>query len=314
MDRKSLEKSVTGIENAYKSFFSGGGYPKFKSKRLSGSFTSGQTNSIQNGTISISRIKNIPIVISRTFEGKIKTVTITKTPTGKYFASVLVESGYALPSKPSSTAAGTIGIDLGLTHFAILDNGTKIDNPRFLKSSIERLKVLQRRASKKKKGSANRKKANLKVAILHEKITNKRTDFLHKLSHKLTHDNQVDTICIEDLNVKGMIQNHKLAQSISDASWSEFTRQLKYKCDWYGKNLIQIGRFEPSTKTCSNCGELNKTLTLKDREWVCAGCGSIHDRDVNAAKNIKSKNFSGKALPSASAEPTTIVGAVKQEF
>ncbi len=221
-----------------------------------------------------------------------------------------------LPSKPKITPEKTIGVDLGLTHFAILDNGEKIENPKFLKKELDRLKILQRRASRKKKGSNNQKKANRKVAVVHERITNKRTDFLHKLTYKLTHENQVDTICAENLDVKNMVQNYNLSQAIYDVSWSKFIELLKYKCDWYGKNLIQIGRFEASSKTCNCCGNKNENLTLNQRIWQCEKCNETHDRDINAAKNIKfmGLKISGEALPVEPVELSTVVEAKKQEY
>jgi len=170
------------------------------------------------------------------------------------------------------------------------------------------LKVLQRRLSKKKKGSKNRKKAVLKVAKLHEKISNKRNDFLHKLTHRLTNENQVDSLAIEDLNIAGMMKNRCLAQAVADVSWSEFFRQLEYKAEWRGKNLLKIGRFEPSSRTCDVCGTVNRELTLSNRNWKCA-CGAEHDRDVLAARNIKrfalvndNLKYSGQGLPGESAE------------
>jgi putative transposase len=177
-----------------------------------------------------------------------------------------------------------IGIDLGLKDFAVLSNGEKISNPKYLRQHLHQLKKLQRQASSKTKGSNNRKKANLKVAKEHEKIANLRKDFLHKLSTKLIRENQ--TVCLEDLNVSGMMQNHCLAQGISDVSWSMFGDMLKYKSDWNGKNVLTIGRFEPSSKMCHCCGEINHRLTLADREWKCS-CGVKHYRDLNAAMNIR---------------------------
>lgn len=182
----------------------------------------------------------------------------------------------------------TIGLDLGIKDFVVLSTGEKIANPKLMKQYESKLKKAQRILSRRVKGGQNRNKAKFKVAKVHEKIANVRKDFLHKLSHKLTHENQVNSIVIEDLAVCNMVKNHKLAKSISDCSWSEFVRQLEYKSEWYGKNLIKIGRFEPSSKLCSTCGTINQELTLKDREWTCDGCNTRHDRDINAAINVKS--------------------------
>jgi putative transposase len=188
-------------------------------------------------------------------------------------------------NKPVSETK-TIGIDVGIKSFAVCSHGLSFESNRYLKNSLERLRCLQRRASRKKKGSNNRKKANKCVSILHERITNQRVDYCHKVTTGLIRDNQAETFVIEDLAVVNMLKNKKLSQAISDVSFGEFFRQLKYKSEWYGKNLIVIDRFAPSSKRCSDCGEINQELTLADREWTCV-CGSHHDRDLNAAINIK---------------------------
>jgi len=177
-----------------------------------------------------------------------------------------------------------IGIDLGIKDFLIDSNCNKIANPKYLKQSEKKLVKLQRELSRKQIGSSNRNKARIKVARCYEHIANQRNDFLQKLSTQLIEDN--DIICIEDLQVKNMVKNHKLAKSISDCSWSEFTRQLQYKADWYEKTIVKIDEFYPSSKTCSCCGNKLNELTLDVREWTCPNCGVVHDRDINAAKNI----------------------------
>lgn len=318
VDSQALQASVKKLDRSFKNFFKGSGFPKFKSKHKG-------TQSFQcpNGkrdvnwdqsTLTIPKIKKIPIRLSRKFEGKIKTVTISKTPTGKYFASILVETLIQKASKKPTQ--NVIGIDLGLNHFIITDSGIKIDNPRYLRESISRLKVLQKRASRKKKGSNNRKKANLCVAIAHEKIKNKRLDFIHKVSSKFVSDNQADTFVIEDLNVKGLISNHCLAQAISDVGWGKFREILKYKCEWYGKNLIVINRFAPTSKMCSCCGYIKRDLALSDRTYSCINCGNVIDRDVNAAINIKNFGLkqSGRGTPIEPVESPSLEGAVKQEY
>jgi len=209
---------------------------------------------------------------------------VSRTPTGKYFISILVDTGNKPPKKHEIKEQTAVGVDLGIKDFLITSSGEKVSNPKHLRNHLFRLKKLQRRASKKQKGSNHRKKCNLKVAKLHERIYNLRTDFLHKTSSKLISENQ--TICLEDLNVQGMLRNHKLAQSISDCSWSKFNEFLEYKAEWYGVNIVRIGRFEPSSKMCSKCGHIKKDLTLKDRKWQCEKCHAKHDRDINAAKNI----------------------------
>lgn len=303
VEANAISAALKNMDAAYVAFFKGGGYPKFKSKRGTQSFQSRQSISIHGNKLNITKIKNIPIVLSRELAGKIKNVTISKTPTGKYFASILVNTPEVPPNKP--TVVNAVGIDLGIKDFAITSAGVVYNNPKHLKSNLDRLKILQRRASRKKKGSANRKKANLRVAILHERITNQRLDFLHKVTSGLVRDNQADTFVIEDLNVKGMISNHKLAQAISDVSWAKFRELLTYKCEWYGKNLIVIDRFAPSSKTCSCCGSV-KELTLADRTYECESCGLVLDRDLNAAINIKQFGLSGLGKPGEPSEVPVI--------
>jgi putative transposase len=308
---QALQASVKKVDVAFKRFFNGGNFPKYKKKRSAGSFQcpAGKREVLWGASmLTVPKIPNIPIVLSKKFDGKIKTVTISKTATGKYFASILVESeeGY----KKATPKWAAIGIDMGIKHFATLSTGEKIANPRHLRYELNRLRALQRRVSRKKKGSNNRRKANLKVALLHETITNRRNDFLHKLSTRLISDSQTDTICIEDLAVSNMLKNHKLAQAISDASWSEFIRQLEYKGRWNGKNVVKIDRFYASSKTCSSCGHKREALSIVERQWQCSCCGSIHDRDVNAAINIKN---SGMGSPVEPVEFSSIEEAVKQE-
>ena len=317
IDSQALQASIKKLDIAFKNFIKHkASFPKYKNKHGKQSFQC--PNNIRRinwneDTLDLPKIKGIPIVLSRTFKGKIKTVTISKTPTNKYYASILVDTGIKQPKKVKTKEKTTIGIDLGLTHFVITSDGIKVDNPRYLRQAMGRLKVLQRRSSKKVKGSQNRKKANLRVALQHEKVTNKRMDFLHTLSTKLIRDNQA--ICVENLSVSNMIKNHKLAQAITDVSWSKFIELLKYKADWYGKNLIQINKFEPTTKTCNNCGFVNEKLTLKDRNWQCNVCGIKHDRDINAAKNIKIAGL--KITPAGSGdvplERSAMAGAMKKE-
>lgn len=289
VDSQALQASILKLDNSFKGFFDGKGFPKFKSKKGRQSFQCpGNVRKINwvKSTLTIPKIKNIPILLSRRFEGKIKTVTISRTTRGKYFASILVDNEIELPVKEAALPDATIGIDIGIKTFAVCSNGLSFEPNRYLKNSLKRLQCLQRRASRKKKGGNNRKKANKCVAILHERIANQRADYIHKITTGLIRDNQANTFVIEDLNVAGMMKNRKLSQAISDVSFSEFRRQMQYKCDWYGKNLIVIDRFAPSSKRCSDCGTIKEDLTLADREWTCA-CGSHHDRDLNAAKNIK---------------------------
>lgn len=317
VDSQAVQNCIINLDLAYRNFFKGGGFPKFKSKRGIQSFTCPNNARRVNWelkTITVPKIKGIPARLTRSFSGLINRITITRTATGKYFASVLVDNGTALPVK--THVQKSKGIDLGLNHFIITDDGIKIGNPKYLREAMARMKVLQRRASKKKKGSNNRKKAHLRIAVLHEKIRNKRLDFIHKVTSGLVSDNQTDTFVMEDLNVKGMQSNHRLAQSITDVSWSEFKRQMQYKCDWFGKNLIVINRFYPSSKTCSNCGNVKRELRLSEREYCCKICGNVMDRDVNAAINIRNnglKEYSGVGIPGVPVELCSMEQSVKQE-
>jgi putative transposase len=211
---------------------------------------------------------------------KLTTVTVSKDTAGRYHVSMLCDD--VVSACP--VAAGEIGIDLGLTHFAILSTGEKIAAPKVFRQNEAKLARLSRRLAKKQKGSANRRKAKLKVARMHARITDCRRDFLHKLSSRLIHENQV--IAIESLSVKNMLKNRCLSKSISDASWSEFRRQLEYKARWYGRTLIAIDRWYPSSKRCSDCGHTVARMSLEVRAWACPECGSVHDRDVNAARNV----------------------------
>ena len=317
IDSQALQASIRKLDIAFKNFIKRkSGFPKYKSKHSKQSFQCPNNTRRINwneDTLDLPKIKGIPIVLSRTFKGKIKTVTISRTPTKKYYVSILVQNDKKLPKKAPIKENTTIGIDLGLSHFIITSDGIKVDNPRYLRQAMSRLKVLNRRASKKVKGSQNRKKANLRIALQHEKVTNKRMDFLHKLSTKLIRDNQ--TICVENLSVSNMVKNHKLAQAITDVSWSKFIELLKYKADWYGKTVIQINKFEPTTKTCNNCGFVNEKLTLKDRNWQCNICGTKHDRDINAAINIKKEGLkkAGRGTPKVPVELPVLAGTMKQE-
>ena len=313
---QSLQVALLDLDTAYSNFFKGrADFPKFKKKSNRGSFNVPQNVIVKNNLLIIPKFKEgIKIKLHRDLVGTIKQATISFTPTGKYFVSILCDTGEESPVKKPIEEKNTIGVDLGIKDFLVTSEGEVIDNPKFLRNSIQRLKVLQRRASKKQKGSNNRKKANKRVAILHEKITNQRKDFLHKASTKLIRENQ--TICLETLAVKNMVKNHNLAQAISDVSWSTFVSMLEYKAEWYGKNILRIGQFAPSSKTCS-CGVINKDLKLSDREWTCKSCGTTHDRDILAACNIKSfalKNIlSGEHRLKNQDELPTLVGVLTPE-
>ena len=305
VNSQSLQMALRNLDSAYLRFFNEkNGFPKFKSKKDNKySFQCPQHVSVDatKGTIDIPKIKGISICLHRKFSGNIKTTTISKTASGKYFASILVD---VPATKPLSTqpivADRTIGIDTGVKTFVVASNGAEYANNAYLQQSLQKLEKLQRRHMKKqritvvredgsivKTNSSNREKSRIKVARLHEKISNQRLDLIHQITYKLTHDSQVGTICIEDLNIKGMVRNHKLARSLTDVGIGKFYETLAYKCEWYGINLIKIGRFEPSSKTCSVCGTVKSELKLSERNWTCETCHTEHDRDVNAAINIK---------------------------
>ena len=297
VDSYALCNVQLNLQKAYQSFFkSGFGFPNFKSKRKM-AYQAYQTNNQRgmirlsnNNKIKLPKVGWVKVKVHRQVKGLIKSATISKTATRKYFISILCEEEIV----PLLRTDSNIGIDLGLKHFAILSTGEKIENPRFLVSLSKKLakeqKILSRRGFlAKNRGvklseSSNYQKQKLKVAKLHEKISNKRRDFLHKLSTTLIKNH--DRICMEDLASKNLMRNHRLAKAIGDASWSEFMRMLEYKAEWYGKQIISISRWYPSSQICSNCKANSGKKPLRVREWTCEQCGSPHDRDINASLNI----------------------------
>ena len=311
INSQSLQQSITNLDKAYTAFFKGqNSFPNFKKKSNSGSFNVPQNVTLEGGKLVIPKFKKgIDIALHRPTKGEIRQATISRTPTGKYFVSILCETGEAIKTKRKIKEDTTIGIDLGIKTFIVTSDGKEYDNPKFLRKAQSKLKYVQRKYSKHKG-----KRTKQKLALLHEKVANQRKDFLHKTSSELIKNH--DSLAIEDLAVSNMIKNHNLAQSISDAGWSTFVTMLEYKSEWYGKNILKIGRFEPSSKLHANCGYINKKLSLSDREWVCPKCGEVVSRDVNAAINIKSfalKNILFGTNRENQGELPTLVGALTLE-
>jgi putative transposase len=281
-----LQVVALNLSTAYKNFFDKRAMlPKFKSKHGRQSISYPQNVKFDGDKINLPKIGLVHCQRHRDFEGDIKTVTVSRNPDGKHFVSVLVDDGKADPELVPVDKA--IGIDVGLTHFAITSDGSKFGNPKFFVKHQRNLKRKQQKLSKKKKGSQNRKKARLVVAKVHAKIARCREDFLHKLSRKIVNENQV--IAVENLNIKGMVKNHNLAKAISDVGWGMFCTMLKYKAESEGKQYIEIDRWFPSSKTCHVCLNRVDNLTLDVRAWTCKHCGTHHDRDVNAAINIRNE-------------------------
>ena len=293
---QALQMSLRNLDNAFTNFFRhGASFPRFKSKHRKQSFQlpQGVKCDFEGGKIFLPKCKWVDCIFSRQFIGQIKTTTVSRTPTGKYFVSILVDLPIKAAKLKPVNPATAVGLDLGIKTFLVTSEGGEFENQKFLSRNLKRLRVEQRSLARKQKGSVSRDKQRMVVARLHEKIHNQRSDYLHKISTRLV--NNYGTICMEDLNVKGMVKNHCLARAIGEQGWSDFKRMCEYKCETYGKHFIQIGRFEPSSKMCSVCGRTNHSLKLSDRSWQCASCSSIHDRDVNAAINIK--DFGCRSAP-----------------
>ena len=293
VDATVLQASVQDLDRAFQNLFrrvkqgEKTGYPRFKSKHShKQSYKSkcvGSNIKVLDGAVQLPKLGKVKCRISRVVEGRILSATVSRSASGKYYVALCCRLDHDMPKLPS--AGASVGLDMGIKSFAVSSDGVEYANPKYLLQSEEKLARLQRRLSRKTKGSSNWNKARIKIARLHEHIANQRLDMQHKLSTQIVRQN--DVICIENLASKNMVQNHKLAKAISDASWGEFRRQLTYKAEWYGRKLITVDRFYASSQTCSFCGEKwAGTKNLSVRKWICPNCGAILDRDTNAAINI----------------------------
>ena len=287
-DAQVLQQSIQHLARAFENFFAKRGkYPRFKSKHDRQSIQYPQRVKLNGSRIYLPKIGWVKCVVHREIEGRMKTVTVSKNACGQFHASILTDNDIAIPEV--STIGKAIGIDVGLTHLAITSNGSKFDNPRHLRKATRNLKRKQQSLSRKLKGSNSRNKARKLVARAHERISCARKDYLHKLSRRIVNENQV--IAVESLNVKGMIKNHNLAKAVSDAGWGMLVNFLEYKAARAGKAFVKCDRWFPSSKACSSCGAICDKLPLDVRSWTCPHCAVVHDRDVNAAINIRDEGL-----------------------
>lgn len=292
VDKWSLCNALRDLDSAYRNFYKGNGYPLYKSKKNNDysyrtTFTNNNIEFLGN-SIKLPKLKKVKIK-DKTLkpQGRILNATIKLLPSGKYYVFLCCTDVEIQPLKKTNK---NVGIDLGIKELATLSDNTKYENKHYLKKSLKRLKLLHKRLTRKPKDSQNRNKARIKLAKFYEKITNQRQDYLQKVTTEIVR--KYDIICIEDLKISNMLKNHKLAQAISDCGWYTFTEMLKYKCNWYGKQLIKVPTFYASSQLCSNCGYKNKDVkNLKVRIWTCPICNEVHDRDINASKNILQKGL-----------------------
>jgi putative transposase len=298
---KVLKQSVITLLDSYKRFFvNGNGFPKFKSRKDNKQSCTfplqaiSKTNTFDNKITLNKQLKNLKfktsdkyIIYLKIYKDNIRSATLSKTKSGNYFLSILIDlpkETYKIIPKPINNI---IGIDLGIKDFIVDSDGNRYENIKTIRNKQKKISKLQRRLSKKQNGSNNKNKCRIKLAKYHEKLNNKKQYYLHEISNKLINENQV--ICMEDLNVSGMLKNHNLAKSIQELSLHKFKTMLQYKSLWYGRDIVQIDRYYPSSKLCNCCKTKNNNLTLSDREWVCDECGVVHDRDINAAINIRNE-------------------------
>ncbi|MHB1492630.1 MAG: RNA-guided endonuclease TnpB family protein [Thermoplasmataceae archaeon] len=305
VNSQSIQQVLMHLDSAFHGFFRNiTSYPRFKKKRNSGSFSVPQHFSIDGNHLTLPKFKlPIRIFMHREIQGTMRSLTISKTNSGKYYVSILAETLKEMPESREIKPSTTVSMDVGITEFLTLSDGIQIGNPRNLKKSEKKLAKRQRQLSRKQKGSRNMNKARIKVSTLQEHIANQRMDFHNKISDILTR--QYDTMITEDLNVSGMMKNHNLARSIADAGWSSFFTILKTKALSRGKNIIEIGTFDPSSRMCSHCGYIYD-LKLSERTWTCPRCNTTHDREWNAAINVKRFGLIKTGIPTDSGELTPV--------